>query len=104
MSGITGLLALDGERADAPAFRRMTAALAHRGRDGQAVWSSGPVAMGHQAFWTTPEARHESQPWRDPSGGVVLVLDGRIDNRRELRDALAARGRPPRAEHDAELV
>src|SRR5215470_13274742 len=104
MSGISGLLALDGGEADASSLRRMTAALAHRGRDGQATWQSAPIAMGHQAFWTTPEARHEIQPWRHPSGHVVVTLDGRIDNRRELHDALAARGWPPRAGHDAELV
>jgi len=73
----------------------MLAALAHRGRDGQNTWSSGPIAMGHQAFWTTPEAQGEVQPWRHPSREVVATLDGRIDNRRALRDALVARGLAP---------
>src|SRR2546427_419333 len=104
MSGLAGLLALDGGSAETLVLQRMLAALAHRGRDGQNTWSSGPIAMGHQAFWTTPEARGEIQPWRHPSGELVATLDGRIDNRRALRDALVARGLPPRAEHDAELV
>src|SRR5882762_8885121 len=104
MSGITGLLARDGGHADASAFQQMLAALAHRGRDGQNTWSSGPIAVGHQAFWTTPEARGEIQPWRHPSVELVATLDGRIDNRRPLRDALVTRSLAPRAEHDAELV
>ncbi len=104
MSGLAGLLALDGGSAETLVLQRMLAALAHRGRDGQNTWSSGPIAMGHQAFWTTPEARGEIQPWRHPSGELVATLDGRIDNRRPLRDALVARGLAPRADHDAELV
>jgi asparagine synthase (glutamine-hydrolysing) len=104
MSGIAGLLALDGSRVEERTFRRMLTALAHRGRDGHGTWSSGPIAMGHQAFRTTPEAHGEVQPWRDPAGGIVVTLDGRIDNRGALRAALIARGRAPRVGHDAELV
>src|SRR6266567_7701506 len=96
MSGLAGLLALDGGSAETLVLQRMLAALAHRGRDGQNTWSSGPIAMGHQAFWTTPEARGEIQPWRDPSIEFVATLDGRIDNRRPLRDARSE-------EHTSEL-
>jgi asparagine synthase (glutamine-hydrolysing) len=104
MSGIAGLLALDGSRVEDRTFRQMLMALAHRGRDGHGTWSSGPIAMGHQTFRTTPEAHGEVQPWRHPAGVVVVALDGRIDNRDALQEALIAKGRAPRAEHDAELV
>ena len=104
MSGIAALLAGAGGAADARTLRSMLAALALRGRDAEGMWVSGPVALGHRAFWTTPEARTEDQPWRDAAAGLCVTLDGRIDNRDELRAELAARGFLPRADHDAELV
>jgi asparagine synthase (glutamine-hydrolysing) len=104
VSGIAGLLAASGGTAEARTLRRMLTALAHRGPDGENQWASGPVALGHRAFWTTPEARSESQPWRDAAGLLAVVMDGRIDNRAELAAALRARGCRLRAEHDPELV
>jgi len=102
MSGIAGLFALDGSSPDTTVLDRMMAALAHRGPDGAGAWTSGPVALGHRMLRATPEAATETQPWRD--GALAVALDGRIDNREPLRAALEAKGRPPRAEHDAELV
>ena len=104
MSGIAGLLACSGGTADARMLGRMLAALAHRGPDGGSAWASGPVALGHRAFWTTPEARAEAQPWSDAAAGLTIVMDGRIDNRDELRAALHARSCRLRAEHDPELA
>jgi asparagine synthase (glutamine-hydrolysing) len=102
MSALAGLLRVDGGRPDAGTLDRMMASLAHRGPDGAGVWISGPIAVGHQMMRTTPESLDESQPWR--AVGLAVTMDGRLDNRDELRAALAARGRPPRATHDAELV
>jgi asparagine synthase (glutamine-hydrolysing) len=104
VSGIAGLLAASGGTADARTLRRMLTALAHRGSDGEGVWASGPVALGHRAFWTTPEGQSEDQPWRDASGRLAVAMDGRLDNRDELGAALRARGCRLRAEHDPELV
>ena len=104
MSGIAGLLAVSGGTAEARTLRRMLATLAHRGPDGEDEWVSGPVALGHRAFWTTPEARSEGQPWRDAAGLLAVVMDGRLDNRDELGAALRAGGCRLRAEHDPELV
>ena len=77
MSGIAGLLAAAGGTADARTLRLMLAALAHRGPDGEGVWASGPVALGHRAFWTTPEGHTEGQPWRDASAELAVAMDGR---------------------------
>ena len=75
MSGLAGLLALGGGSAETLVLQRMLAALAHRGRDGQNTWSSGPIAMGHQAFWTTPEARGEIQ---DLKNTLPMVTVGTV--------------------------
>jgi len=104
MSGIAGLFVLEGPPPDAAMVGRMMATLAHRGSDGQGIWRSGPVAMGHGARWTTPEAEGETQPWSAPSGSLVIAMDGRLDDREPLRVELTARGFAPRSTHDAELA
>jgi asparagine synthase (glutamine-hydrolysing) len=53
---------------------------------------------------TTEEAMHERQPLCDETGQVCLVLDGRIDNREELRKALLDASIVLRDDTDAELV
>ncbi|MBK9595501.1 MAG: hypothetical protein IPO57_09150 [Rhodocyclales bacterium] len=104
MSGIAGLLRLDGGPVDAAALRRMAGALAGRGPDAQGAWAEGGAGLAHCAFWTTPEARRESQPHRDAGAALALVFDGRLDNREELIRQLASAGCPPRDDTDAEIV
>jgi asparagine synthase (glutamine-hydrolysing) len=95
---------LDGRPADPRAVGRMLNSMRHRGPDGQASFVRGPLAFGHARFCTTAESIREHQPVHDESLQLVLVFDGRIDNREELTDALVAAGMPPRDDTDAELV
>lgn len=104
MSGIAGLLCLDGAPADPAALERIAAALRHRGPDRQGRWHGGPVAMSHGMLHTTSESLEERQPLVSDDGGLCLTLDGRVDNREALRSALLAAGARPRFDTDAELV
>lgn len=107
MSGITGICNVDGRPVDPALLRRLTQAIAHRGPDGIGHWRAGPVALGHAMLHTTPESLRETQPLSAESpqpGDLCLTLDGRVDNRSELRSALEAKGCPPRSDTDAELV
>ncbi len=104
MSGLSGIYNLDGRPVDSEPLRRMTDAIAHRGTDASGQWIDGAVGLGHRMFWTTPESLHEAQPWRDDSGDLTLTMDGRVDNRDELRAAVQARGMVLHTETDAELV
>jgi asparagine synthase (glutamine-hydrolysing) len=104
MSGIAGIVHLDGSPIDAGVLQRMTDAAAHRGPDGAGTWADGPAGLGHRMFRTTPEALQERQPLCDESGQVCLVLDGRVDNREDLAKALEAKGVTLRDCTDAELV
>ncbi len=88
VSGIALSLRRDGAPADVGVVRRMLARLAHRGEDGERVVASGPLALAHRHFWTTPEEIGEEQPLADPTGRYLLALDGRIDNREELARTL----------------
>lgn len=93
MSGLVGLWHLDGRPLDARVLAGMSAALAHRGPDGEGRWLVGPVGFACQHQWVTPEEIGEHQPLVARSG-VVVMLDGRLDNRDELLPQL---GLPPTA-------
>jgi asparagine synthase (glutamine-hydrolysing) len=104
VSGFAGVYNMDQSPADASLVRRMTDLLGHRGPDGAGQWVDGPVGLGHRMLHSTPESLHERQPLLDSTGNLCLVLDGRVDNREELTEDLAARGIRLRADTDAELV
>ncbi|MGH9508371.1 MAG: asparagine synthase-related protein, partial [Terriglobales bacterium] len=104
MSGIAGIISLDGRPVDASLLHAMSAALAHRGPDGSGSWRENAVGFVHRMLHATPESLHETQPLRDETGQLCLVLDGRIDNRDELKAAIEAAGGRLRDDTDAELV
>ena len=104
MSGITAIYNLDGRPLEPELLRRMTGVIAHRGPDGTGLFVDGAVGLGHQMLRTTPESLNEEQPLADETGNVVLTLDGRVDNRDELKAALKGKGIELRTDTDAELV
>jgi asparagine synthase (glutamine-hydrolysing) len=96
MSGIVGLWNLDGRPVDEAVLSGMSNTLRHRGPDGNHRCVSGSIGLAHQHLWITAEEVGEMQPLVGP-GGVLLALDGRLDNRDELIDML----RVPPAASDA---
>jgi asparagine synthase (glutamine-hydrolysing) len=86
MSGIAGIWNLDGRPADGAVLSRMSTTLRHRGADGEGRRIHGSTALACQHLWVTPEDVGEVQPL--VANGVVLVMDGRLDNRDELIPAL----------------
>ncbi|MGH7914669.1 MAG: asparagine synthase-related protein [Candidatus Binataceae bacterium] len=104
MSGIAAVYNLDGRPADRSLISAMLAAAAYRGPDGLNSWIDGPVALGHAMLRTTPEALDESQPLVDEGSGLVLAMDGRVDNRDELKELLERQGLRLTGGTDAEIV
>jgi asparagine synthase (glutamine-hydrolysing) len=83
MSGIVGIWNLDGRAIDTALLQRLSAKLAHRGPDGNGIWSQGAAGLASHLLHVTPESVKETQPAID-STGTVLVFDGRLDNRDDL--------------------
>lgn len=104
MSGIAGIIHFDGAPADPRLIVGMTAAMSCRGPDGIHHWIRDSVALGHCMLHATPESVDEQQPVTYARENLVLVLDGRLDNRLELRNELQGKGRVLRNDTDAELV
>ena len=102
MSGIVGILGLDGAPVDVELLRRMTDSLVFRGPDAQRVWTHGPVGFGHALLQVAPEP--ESQP-ACLDGRLWITADARVDDRDRLIASLQAAGRScSRASADPELL
>ena len=104
MSGIAGVIHLDGPPVAAAGLEAMLAEMARRGPDRRQLLCQGTAGFGHALLATTPEARIESQPWQHPESGCVVVADSRLDNRAELARQLDLSGRPIDKIGDGELL
>lgn len=104
MSGIVGLVNLDGAPMGEGLLRRMTERIAFRGPDALDTWSDGAVGLGHTLLRTSFEAEHERGPC-SLDGKVWIAGDARVDGRAELIDKLRGRGQDPAGEAaDPELI
>ena len=103
MSGICGILSLNGSTIDPAEIKAIAQSLERRGPDGTHVWRDGPVALGHALLATTPEALTEVLPLTDRQSGCTITADVRLDNREELLAALGMEAET-RTIGDGELI
>ncbi|WP_298470079.1 asparagine synthase-related protein [uncultured Erythrobacter sp.] len=100
MSGICGIVALNGKPVGEAELGGMVAALEQRGPDRSNAWLSGSTAFGHTLLATTPEALTETLPLTHQPTGCTITADARLDNREDL---IASIGTPD-AIGDGELI
>ena len=91
MSGIVGIVNLDGQPVEPQLLRRLTESLAFRGPDDLGVWLEGSVGLGHTLLRTTFESEGEQQPL-SLDGQVWITADARIDGRADLIRKLESHG------------
>lgn len=96
MCGICGIVTLGegnrlagGERARVAS---MLHAMRHRGPDGNACLTRGNVVMATNRL-AIRETDELQPPLLEYDDGIIVACNGEIDNHRELRRMLAARGR-----------
>ena len=104
MCGISGYLDLSGAPADPRIAEAMAAAIAHRGPDGQGVFSDGPLALGHRRLAVLDLSDAGRQPMATPDGRFVIVYNGEVYNFRELKRELETRGYVFVSRTDTEVV
>lgn len=103
MSGILGVVNLDGAPVDGRLLQRMTARLGLRGPDGQRVWLDAGIGFGHALLQATDGAA-EVQPLA-LDGRFWIVADARIDARAALiADLAEPRDGTLEAASDAALI
>ena len=86
MCGIAGLMTRDGSVPDEAVLDRLSAALAHRGPDGEGRYASGDVGLTHRRL-AVIDLETGNQPLGEPEG-AVLIANAEIYNYVELRNAL----------------
>jgi asparagine synthase (glutamine-hydrolysing) len=104
VSGIAGIVALDGAPVDAALLDRMAGCLASRWPDGAASRLMRPIGLAHALLRTGDVGDDVPQPL-SIDGTTWVVADARIDGRDELVRALRAGGVETSAEAPAaELI
>jgi asparagine synthase (glutamine-hydrolysing) len=91
VSGIAGIVDLDGAPVDAGLLDRMAGALASHAPDGTSVRAMGPVGLVHALLRTGDTVEDVPQPL-SLDGRTWIVADARIDGRTELVRELRAGG------------
>ena len=104
MCGIAGMLNFDGQPATPAVLRRMSDALAHRGPDGEGVYTDGAAGLGHRRLAIIDLTPAGHQPMVSRDGRYALVYNGEIYNFQELRAELEALGHPFRSRTDTEVL
>ncbi len=102
MCGIVGKASFDGRPVDTGWLHTACELLAHRGPDGERLFTAGggarpAVGLGHRRLKVIDLAPTADQPMdnggcRGASPSLFIVFNGEIYNYRELRDELAAKG------------
>lgn len=103
MSGIAGILCLQGRSSEPRLIAALIESLRTQGPDAQKLWMEGPMSMGCAALHATPEAHLDALPLVSQDGRYVITFDGRLDNRKELHQQLSHE-RPLRELSDAALL
>lgn len=83
MSGIFGILHLDGSPALDSELTTMRSAMQDWGPDGGSVWHDESAGLGSLVSLDTPEAVHERSPHRSERG-FIFTVEARLDSRPEL--------------------
>ncbi len=102
MCGVAGIHSSRTDGRDA--IRRMTDCMAHRGPDGEGVWSRDGMHLGHRRLAILDLSSTGDQPMLSANGRYVCVLNGEIYNYLELKEELVAKGVRTRGTSDTEVL
>ena len=102
MSGLCGIVALDGGPIDRDELQGLTPSLRYRGPDGLRMQVRDDFGFGH-ALLRTLEATQPALPL-SLDGATWITCDARIDAQAQLKAKLAALGREASDAGDAELI
>lgn len=105
MCGIAGFCGADLSSDDAAALlRRMSAAISHRGPDGEGMHFGRGVGLAHRRLSVIDLSPGAAQPMSNAEGTVWISYNGEIFNYLELREVLRSRGRQMRTSSDTEVL
>jgi asparagine synthase (glutamine-hydrolysing) len=105
MCGIAGRYNFrSGAPVDATVIGGMTSLLAHRGPDGQGVFTDGAIGLGHRRLAIIDLSDGGRQPMASADRRLWIPFNGEIYNCRELRKILEGRGHRVQSRSDTEVI
>jgi asparagine synthase (glutamine-hydrolysing) len=105
MCGIAGYWGAHLAAAEGAALlRRMCGAVAHRGPDGEGIYTGMGLGLGHRRLSVIDLSPGGTQPMANADGTVRITYNGEIFNYVELRRMLQERGRIFRSTSDTEVL
>ena len=78
--------------------------LAHRGPDGDGVFTDGPVGLGHRRLSIIDLSDAGRQPMQTNDGRLAITYNGEIYNFQQLRSELERRGHAFQSQTDTEVL
>lgn len=88
MCGIAGIFHRDGRAVERGTVAAMSAALIHRGPDGDGCWLDQSIGLAHRRLSIRDLSEAGHQPMLDASGRIAVTYNGEIYNDGELRREL----------------
>lgn len=106
MCGIAGILCEDGNGGDKADLARLAQALAHRGPDGEGIWTSfdGKAGFVHRRLAILDTSERGQQPMHSSDNRYTVVFNGEIFNFLELREELTLLGSRFTSDSDTEVI
>lgn len=106
MCGIAGIFVNNPLHLAQADLARLAAALAHRGPDGEGIWTSndGKAGLVHRRLAIIDTSERGHQPMHSNDNHFTIVYNGEIYNFIELRAELKALGSRFRSDSDTEVI
>ncbi|HEC14835.1 MAG TPA: asparagine synthase (glutamine-hydrolyzing), partial [Rhodospirillales bacterium] len=101
IAGIIGRSVVNGQ-----AVQVMTGLMAHRGPDGDGLWSNedGRVCLGHRRLAVLDLSERAAQPLQSADGAYSITYNGELYNYLELKDRLKGEGAVFQTTGDTEVI
>lgn len=104
MCGICGIYNFGTKEPVSPdLLKAMNDILIHRGPDGEGVYTSGPMGLGHRRL-SIIDLEGGKQPMTNEDGTIWVVFNGEIYNFSELHDYLIKKGHIFKTRSDTEVI
>lgn len=104
MCGIAGIFNVNRQPVSHQEISRMTNALAHRGPDGNGIFTDEYMALGHRRLAILDVSPKGSQPMASKNGEWVVVFNGCIYNYLDLKLELKSKGHEFVSTSDTEVL
>lgn len=104
MCGITGIFNINGASVSKSVLKSMTDKIAHRGPDGEGLYTEENIGLGHRRLAILDTSSLGNQPMISKNGEWVVVFNGCIYNYKELKSELLSKGHTFISTTDTEVI